>query len=106
MVHALRRAYKLGKGRWSYNRCSLILWQGGVNVSDTGGAALSLSVVKAVSRQSDGPDDQVRLPTSCAFITQYAAYVTTALRFASQGCYAAVNMLTRCPTNQQLQNSC
>ena len=58
----LCRAYKLGKGRWSYNRCSLTLRQAMVDdVSAVKTTASPLSVAKAAvdSGYDDQPEDQV-----------------------------------------------
>ena len=60
---AWRRAYKLGKGQWSYNRCSLTLRQDVIDVSGSNSTASSLSVTKATvhvdSEQNHRPHDQV-----------------------------------------------
>ena len=52
------RAYKLGKGRWSYNKCSLTLRQVTPGAKDT---ARQLTVSKAVVDEEWGSlhDDQV-----------------------------------------------
>ena len=53
------RAYKLGKGRWSYNRCSLTLRQDVVDSPLADGVPLMLKVARAVADGDVKADDQV-----------------------------------------------